>query len=43
MNNFELSYFIFRNLNLREFENNVEHILSNTNLKLDGEVEITWI
>jgi len=28
---------------LREFENAVEHILLHTNLKLDGEVEITWI
>ena len=28
---------------LRQFENAVEHILLHTNLKLDGEVEITWI
>jgi hypothetical protein len=28
---------------LRQFEYNVEHILFHTNLKLDGEAEITWI
>jgi hypothetical protein len=28
---------------LREFECAVEHILLQTNLKLDGEFEITWI
>ena len=28
---------------LRQFENNMKHILLHTNLKVDGEVEITWI
>ena len=43
MNYFALSYFIFRTLILRQIENDVKHILLHTDLKLDGEVEITWI